>query len=117
MSYRHFILAAFVISVAFAQSDAAKGSIGGVVRDAGTGVPMAGVPVSASSNSGQTISTASDSQGGYVIRGLPPGLIRINAGGSPDSWARPAAPKTVVLGSGQDLQSVDMPVQGMGRVS
>lgn len=118
----HKVLLAMALAVtaAMAQNaapaDPATGSIGGVVKDAGTGAPMAGVQVSV--NPTQT-EAATDSNGRYVLRGLAPGTYRVAAhgqhGGSPGFG--PSAVKHVALAAGQDLGSVDFQLQALGEIS
>lgn len=94
------------------------GSVSGTVRDAMSGVPLPGVPVSATSSPGGVVSTVSDAQGRYSLRDVPAGQARLNAGGmpGPDPFAG-SATKVIQLAAGQELRSVDFPMQGMGAVS
>lgn len=105
-------------AIACAQNDAPTGSMSGVVRDLAGGAPVANVQVAATSGAGKPILTATDAQGHYSFRGLAPGRISLVAGGNPaDSTAVPVERKYVILQGGQDLQSVNLLVQGIGRLS
>lgn len=112
------LAAAALVAAACAQNDAPAGSIHGVVRDIASGAPVANAQVAATSGGGKPVFTASDQQGNYSFRGLAPGRISLVAGGNPaDSMAVPVERKYVILEGGQDLQSVNLLVQAIGRLS
>jgi hypothetical protein len=119
---------AFAAVVALAQSQSSKnGSIGGVVRDTGTGTPIAEVVVSVTINSryangtiytssdSKTITVLTDAQGRYRLSDLPAGVYRV--------WARSkdllgaSGAKMVNLRSGQDLASIDFSFAASGSIT
>ena len=90
----------------------ALGSIGGVVRDTGTGAPMAEVDIVGSPG---RIKTAVDPQGRYALHGLDPGRYTLHAmaaGGRGGS-----ASKVIDLGAGQELESVDFYLRAPAEIS
>ena len=119
MIYARLLAAAsLAAAIACAQNDAPTGSIGGVVHDIASGAPVANAQVAATAGSGTPILTATDAQGHYSFRGLAPGRIWLLAGGNPaDSIAVTVERKYVILEGGQDLQSVNLLVQAIGRLS
>jgi hypothetical protein len=90
----------------------ALGSIGGVVRDAGTKTPMAEVDIYASP--GQ-IEAATDPQGRYVLRGLKPGRYTLHASAGHGRGGH--ASKVIELNPGQDFESVDFYLRARGEIS
>lgn len=111
--HRRLILTALTISAALAQGN---GIISGVVRDAETGAPLAGVRVSVQGSSQKSASTTTDSQGRYRLGDIPPGQVGLSAGAHPET-AYHAGQRTVTLAAGQELHSIDIPMRGVGRVS
>ncbi len=88
-----------------------SGSIGGVVRDASTNLPIPDVTVSAGQKNSVT-----DANGHYLLNEVPPGSVRIYI--VPDFRAdRPGVTRNVVLGPGQDLTSVDLLIRPLGEIS
>ena len=63
-----------------------SGTITGTVREAVSGLPLAGVTVTAFTYSGETAATAvTDAAGGYTVEALPRGTYRVQTG-NPESW-------------------------------
>jgi hypothetical protein len=61
----------FFIATACAAQTAGTGSISGVVRNAGTGAPVADAGVSLRLPGGRTAASRVDAQGQYTLNGLP----------------------------------------------
>ncbi len=114
--------------MALAQSQSSKnGSISGVVRDTGTGTPIADVTVSVTINSryangtvymrsdSKEIRVLTDPQGRYRLSDLPAGVHRVSAR-SKDILGASGA-KMVNLRSGQELASVDFSFPENGSIT
>jgi hypothetical protein len=66
-------------------TDSIGGSISGVVRDAGTGAPVAEAFVSLRiGNSGEVAVSQSDAQGQYTLTGIPVGTYTVYASAPPE---------------------------------
>jgi hypothetical protein len=112
---RTLLIVAMLVAAATAQeSSKTTGSISGVVKDAGTGTPLAEVTVFVGSPAPQTKVTT-DSAGRYTLRGLAAGSYRVQA--MSFKLGRLYAVKTVTLGAGQELTSIDFPLQTFGEMS
>jgi protocatechuate 3,4-dioxygenase beta subunit len=92
-----------------ASEAAATGSISGVVRDSISGAPKPNVNISAAG-----VSTTTDSQGNYTLRGLKPGRVQISA--TVQGAPLPTI-KAVGLLGGQDLTGADIRVPSMASIS
>jgi hypothetical protein len=111
-------LALLFLATACAAQTAGTGSITGVVRDAGTGAPVANAGVSLRLPGGQTASCRVDAQGQYTLGGLPAGTYRINASGPLEKGQTlaPRQEKTVRLEPGQKLSAIDFRLPSMGVI-
>src|SRR5258708_6254707 len=88
-------------------------SVSGVIRDAGTGVPLPDVVVSY-----RSIQVTTDAQGRYMLRSLPSEQVRITAmapSGARGFGAR--VTKLVSLRAGQELTGVDLLIRGHAEIS
>ncbi|MGA3236168.1 MAG: carboxypeptidase-like regulatory domain-containing protein [Bryobacteraceae bacterium] len=94
------------------------GSISGVVRDAGTGAPVAAAVVSLRMPNGGAVASAADAQGQYILNGLAAGTYRVNASGPLEKGQTQTQQqeKTVRLGPGQTLTSVDFRLPSIGAI-
>ncbi len=108
------IAAALVVAAAAQQSSKTTGSISGTVRDPTTGTPLAEVSVYIM-GSVSPADTTTDSVGHYTLRGLVPGSHRVNVMGIKSG--RLYTSRMVTLGTGQDLTSIDFPLQAFGEIS
>lgn len=111
---------------AASQRPAASASVTGVVRDKGTGKPLANYAVSTSINatwvndtivmSGETrqVSAITDEQGRYKLTDLPPGVYRIQAYDPTRMGAWTARRVTLAA---NDLNGIDFSVLVMGTIS
>jgi hypothetical protein len=112
------------------QPASVKGSIAGVVRDAGTGAPISGATVAAipvepdfsvgRASQAKRVSAVSDSEGRYTLRGVESGKLRVNAqglgpGGTPGFG--PSASKFVSLSPGQELAALDLHLRTLAQIS
>jgi hypothetical protein len=111
------------LATACAAQTAAPGAIGnssisGVVRDTGTGAPVADAGVSLRLPGGQSAACHVDAQGQYTLTGLPAGTYRVNASGPLEKGQTlaPQQDKTVTLRTGQILTSVDFRLPSMGVI-
>jgi len=112
---RILLLAAALAAAVFAQESAkTTGSISGVVKDATTGTPLPEVTVFAGTNMSGTTSKT-DASGRYTLRDLKAGTYRVNV--MAFTIGRPFLTKTVTLGAGQELTSIDFPLQTFGEIS
>jgi hypothetical protein len=103
-----------------AAQTAGTGSISGVVRDAGTGAPVAEASVSLPiNNRGEVAVSQTDAQGQYALTGIPVGTYRGNASARPqgDPAMTPKQDKTVTLKMGQKLTSTDFRISSLGIIS
>jgi len=108
---RILVLVTFLIATAAAQD---PGTISGVVKDATTGTPLAGVTVFVGDGmSGAKSKT--DSSGRYTLRDLKAGTYRVNV--MAFTIEHPFLAKTVTLGAGQELTSIDFALQSYGEIS
>ncbi len=79
-------------------------SISGRVADGGTGEPISNMDVEARDQNGSHItSTRTDSDGEYVLRGIPDGLIEVEVRGQGYVEVR----KAVTVRGGQDIADFD----------
>jgi hypothetical protein len=76
----------------------AVGSVRGVVRDAATGAPLAGVRIAVA---GTSLSALTDAAGVFVITDVPPGSVSLAASAAD----RPAASRDVVVQAGATAQA------------
>jgi hypothetical protein len=99
-----------------AQAAPAKGSISGMVLDADTGAPIAGLAVYVNRGSPGGAMAMTDSQGHYAFRDLEPGTCVIRV--SDDRFGRgPSGVRIVRLGEGQELTSIEFRLQAFGEIS
>ena len=96
-------------------TDAARGSVSGVVRDQGTGAPIAEAEVSAyrAGVRGRPVTAATDAPGRYSLHGLEAGAYRITATLRTNDSARfmTQADRPVTLQPGQELAGIDIRLQ------
>ena len=102
----------FQNQAAAASAPAANCSVSGVVRDSVSGAPMPNVKVAAEGIS--PVTTVTDSQGAYTLRGLKPGPVQIAA---TVSDALGPTSKQLSLLAGQDLTGVVIRFPNMARIS
>jgi hypothetical protein len=93
------------------QTTPVKGSISGVVKDAGTGTPMPDIQVSGSPGE---LEVTTDEHGRYALRGLASGKYRIAVNGP---GRGPSVVKIVTLIAGEQLASVDFQLRTSGEIS
>jgi hypothetical protein len=125
MKHRYVVTYLLAVALGFSQTqppttqDAGKpGSIGGTVRDAGTGAPMAEAEVFVNGMSRRGGPVQTDAQGRYAVRDLKPGDYDVSAyapanGGS---IRRPHASRLVTLPAGQELTSIDFRLESFGKI-
>jgi hypothetical protein len=108
--FRTTILLTFAVAAAPAQN----GSIAGMVKDAGTGAPLADVTVWVGA-AGKRVDATTGEDGRYRLSDLPPAVYRVLAinRGRPG----PMGSKMVNLRAGQDLSSVDFSMPANGVIS
>jgi hypothetical protein len=108
------IAAALVAAAAAQESSKTTGSISGTVKDATTGAPLAEVSVFIGGPAAPA-NAMTDSAGRYSLMGLAPGSYRVNVMGI--KLGGLFTTKMVTLGAGQDLTSIDFPLQTFAEVS
>jgi hypothetical protein len=113
------LVALFLLIVALAQTITSQnilpGSISGRVTDADTGAPLAGQEV----GSREVGYATTGADGRYVIRGVPPQVIRIDvrgAGGNAMATSNSISRQVTVV-SNRDTGNVDLPVRLQGSIS
>uniref|UniRef100_Q01NC0 Carboxypeptidase regulatory-like domain-containing protein n=1 Tax=Solibacter usitatus (strain Ellin6076) TaxID=234267 RepID=Q01NC0_SOLUE len=94
------------------------GTIRGLVLDAATGDPVPDADVSARAG-GKSVDAATDAQGAYTLRDVPPGKVQMRAGlranGSRGFGA--FATKLVTLAAGQDVNGITFRVARHGEIT
>jgi hypothetical protein len=132
--YRALTLLFAVMGVTAAQAPAPtsgkpekKGSISGIIRDAGDGTPIAEAKVSVFTNARvanrtyymspatKRVEADSDAKGVYRLSDLPPGVYRISVR-MPGRGLRILS-KMATLGPGEDLGGIDFDVQATGTIA
>lgn len=100
-------------------NEAARGSIAGVVRAAGTGTPIADAEVGARRPGGQPVTGKSDSEGRYTLRLLEAGSYQVGATVRSSDGVRfgASASRPVTLQPGQELTGIDIRVPLPGQIS
>lgn len=113
--HRLFLCAILAVVSLTAQT---TGTISGVVRDAGTGNPLAGATVYANRNANGPKATT-DARGHYTLAGLQAGQHRLSAFASPERGPEPGAyaTKRVTLAPGQELNSINFHLRAFGKIS
>jgi hypothetical protein len=108
----------FFLVTAYAAQTTGTGSIGGVVRDAGTGAPVAEAGVNLRLPNGRTVSSRVDAQGRYTLDDIPPGAYRLEAFAPLEDGQTltPHEEKTVTLEPGQ-LTAIDFRLPSMGVIT
>jgi hypothetical protein len=107
------------LATACAPQSVAPGSIGGIVRDAGTGAPVADAGVSLRLRNGSSVASRVDALGQYTLDGLPSGTYRVEAFGPLEKGQTlaPQQEKTVRLEPGQSLTAIDFRLPSMAVIS
>jgi hypothetical protein len=111
------LAALLCLATSCAAQTAGTGSISGVVRDAATGAPVADAGVSL--QGGFIVASRVDAQGQYTLNGVPAGTYRVNASGPLEKGQTQTlqhSEKTVRLGPGQTLTSVDFRLPSLGAI-
>ncbi|MFB3777385.1 MAG: carboxypeptidase regulatory-like domain-containing protein [Bryobacteraceae bacterium] len=96
-----------------------RGSISGVVRDEGTGKPMAGVIVGAIRPPARPVNSKTDAEGRYTLRGLEAGSYLVGATARLGDVGLPvqAVRRTVTLQEGQEVTGIDILLRPLCDVS
>ena len=111
------VLAAGMLSAQTPPSNAlATGTVSGVVRDRGTGTPLADADLFATNGAARAVETTTDSQGRYTLRGLNPGTVRITARRL-ERGVAPSSTRVVTLAPQQELTSIDFLIRGNAEIS
>jgi len=100
-----------LIIVAFALAGQQKGSISGVVKDAGTGKPLEGIEVRGNSMDQKT---KTDAEGHFTLSNIPAGAVRLGLVGP---GRNQFTSKNVTLPPGQDIDSLVITIEANGTVS
>ena len=91
--------------------------ISGVVRDAGTGEPIADASLYANNPPARTVEAEADSQGRYTLRGIRPGQVRITASARLQFGPPPSTTKIITVSAGQELTSIDFQLRPNAEIS
>jgi len=107
------------LATACAAQTADTSSISGVVRDAGTGAPVADAGVTLQLPNGKTVAARVDAQGQYTLNGIPAGTYRVNASGPLETGQTltPQQEKAVTLPAGLKVTSLDFRLPSMGIIN